>query len=179
MRSRLAALGATAALGLGGLAVVATSPLGIAGAQGAPATTESGGQGALGTALDALVADGTLTQEQADAVVDAVRDERRGDRETRRARRSETLAAAAEAIGSSPRDVRSALRDGTSLAAQAEAAGVDRQVVDDAVTASITAHLDDAVASGAITEERAAKVTAKLDRVVDRILDADGSQRPG
>ena len=42
------------------------------------------------------------------------------------------------------------------------------------ITAKLTAGLDQAVADGTITEERAAKAKEHLDQVVDRILDADG-----
>jgi hypothetical protein len=72
MGKRIAAVGVAAALGVGGLAVAAINPLGVAGAQDsteAPAGADR--VGPLQRALDELVADGTLTQEQADAVLKA------------------------------------------------------------------------------------------------------------
>ncbi|MCB0961095.1 MAG: hypothetical protein KDB04_16420 [Acidimicrobiales bacterium] len=181
MGKRIAAVGMAAAIGVGGLAVAATNPLGVAGAQdGTEASTApvADREGPLPRALDRLVADGTLTQEQADAVLSATKDEveqGRADRKERRAdRRAELLQVVADAIGSTPDDVKAGLEGGTSIAAQAEAAGVDRQAVDDAITGAITERLDQAVADGKLTEERAAKAKEHLDEVVDRILDADG-----
>lgn len=185
MGTRLAAITTAAAIGLGGLAVAAVNPLGIAGAQDpgaeAPASPAADREGPLQRALDALVADGTLTEAQASTVAEAVRAEAadgREDRKERRAdRRAAVLDAAATAIGSTPEDVRAGLRAGTSIAGQAEAAGVDRQVVDDALTALLTERVEAAVGSGTLTEEQGAKAEAKLDAVVDRLLDADGSHR--
>lgn len=178
MGKRMAAVGMAAAIGIGGLTVAAVNPLGIAGAQDQTEAPAADRAGPLQRALDGLVADGTLTQDQADAVLEATQGEaeagRAERRERREARRAEVLAVVAEAIGTTPDEVKAGLRDGTSIAAQAEAAGVDRQAVDDALTAAITAHLDQAVADGTITEERAAKATERLDAIVDRILDADG-----
>ena len=66
-------------------------------------------------------------------------------------------AVVAEALGSTPDEVKAGLKDGTSIAAQAEAKGVDRQVVDDALTAHLNGRIDAAVKDGKLTEERAAK----------------------
>ena len=97
-------------------------------------------------------------------------------KEHRKARRAATLAVIAEALGSTPAEVKAGLKDGTSVAAQAEAKGVDRQVVDDALTAHLNANIDAAVESGRLSEERAAKAKDHVDTAVDRILDADGSR---
>lgn len=185
MGKKLAAVGMAAAIGVGGLTVAAVNPLGVAGAQETPAaTTQEAGpvaakEGPLARALAELVADGTLTQEQADAVADATKAEAeagRADRkEKAKARRTATLGVVAEALGSTPEEVKAGLKDGTSIAAQAEAKGVDRQVVDDALTEHLTANIDAAVADGKLTEERAAKAREHVDQAVDRILDADGS----
>ena len=182
MGKKLAAVGMAAAIGVGGLTVAAVNP---AGAQNAPATTtQASGQnatreGPLQRALAALVADGTLTQEQADAVASTTKAEAESGRaehkEKAKARRTATLAVVAEALGSTPEKVKAALADGTSIAAQAEAKGIDRQAVDDALTKQLNANIDAAVADGKINEERAAKAKEHVDQAVDRILDADGS----
>ena len=57
-------------------------------------------------------------------------------------RRTETLGVIAKALGSTPDDVKARLKDGTSIAEQAKAKGVDRQVVDDALTKHLTAKID-------------------------------------
>ena len=181
MGKKLAAVGMAAAIGVGGLTVAAVNPLTTAGAQEAPAVTSEAPAkaGPLARALDALVADGTLTQEQADAVTAKTKAEAEAGRaerkENRQARRAATLDVVAKALGSTPEDVKAGLADGQSIAAQAEAKGVDRQVVDDALTAHLNATIDAAVADGNLTEERAAKAKEHVDQAVDRILDADGS----
>lgn len=181
MGKKLAAVGMAAAIGIGGLTVAAIDPLGVAGAQDAPPTTEAPAakEGPLVRALDALVADGTLTQAQADAVAsetkaeaEAVQAERK---ENRKARRAATLDVVAKALGTTPEEVKVGLKDGTSIAAQAGAKGVDRQVVDDALTGHLNAAIDAAVQDGKLTEERAAAARDRVDQAVDRILDADGS----
>lgn len=188
MGKKLAAVGMAAAIGLGGLAVAAVNPLAVAGAQETPATTTeapAAKAGPLARALDALVADGTLTQAQADAVAAKTTSEAKAGqaerKEHRTARRAATLDVVAKAIGSTPEEVKAGLKGGTSIAAQAEAKGVDRQVVDDALTKHLEATIDAAVRDGKLTEERAAKAKEHVDQAVDRILDADGSGagRPG
>lgn len=189
MGKRLAAVGMAAAIGVGGLTVAAINPLTVAGAQGAPTTSTTSAKGApahdgpLKRALDKLVADGTLTQAQADKVAETTKAEAKAGRaqhkEKAKARRAEVLAVVAKALGSTPDQVKAGLKDGTSIAEQAKAAGVDRQTVDDALTKALTARIAAAVKDGKITSEQAAKATSHLDKVVDRILDADGSHRGG
>ena len=71
-----------------------------------------------------------------------------------------------------PDEVKAGVEAGTSIAAQAEAAGVDRQVLDDAITTLLAGRIDAAQADGRLTDEQAAKAKEHLDQVVDRILDA-------
>lgn len=185
MGKRLAAVGMAAAIGVGGLTVAAINPLGVAGAQNTPTTTAPSGaeaptrQGPLQRALEKLVADGTLTQEQADAVTATTKAEAEAGRAERKeqgkAHRAETLAVVAEALGSTPDEVKAGLKDGQSIAAQAEAAGVDRAVVEGALTKHLTERIDAAVADGKLTAERAAKAKERLPKLVDRIIDADPS----
>lgn len=190
MGKRLAAVGAAAAIGIGGLTVAAVNPLSVAGAQDKPAAEAPGSgsagakgkgkvdrNGPLDRVLDGLVADGTLTTEQATKVTDALTAEVAEGRQARKDRRAETLAVVADAVGSTPDEVRAALKDGTSIAAQAEANGVERQVVADALTKSMSARIDEAVKAGMITGDKGAKAKKKLPKAVDRTLDADGSGR--
>ena len=176
MRTRLAALAATAAIGIGGLVVAAFNPMGMASAQDAPAAGPATGRhGPLVRALDALVADGTITEAQAAAVTERVGDEATDGRPAGKERRAATIEVVADALGSTPSEVEAGLASGRSIAAQAEAAGVDRQAVDEALTGALSERIDAAVEAGKLTEARAAKGREKLDGVVDRILDADGS----
>ena len=190
MGKRIAALGMTAAIGLGGLGVAALNPLTVAGAQNGSTTTEAPAStgkaahdGPLKRALDKLVADGTLTQAQADKVLSTTKAEAQAAKDQRKekgkANRQELAKVVADAIGSTPAKVAEGLKGGTSIAEQAKAAGVDRQVVDDAVTKALTDRIDAAVKDGKLTADRATKAKARLDKVVDRILDADGTRRGG
>lgn len=183
MRTTLAAVGTAAALALGGLAVAATNPLAVAGAQdpapatdAAPPPARADRQGPLERALDRLVADETITQEQADAVRDATRAEAEAGREERRdrwqARIDEHLGPVADLLGTTPEAVREALRDGTSLADQAEAAGVERQALADLLAQQITDRIDQAEADGTIDADMAEKAREHVGDAVDRLLDA-------
>ncbi|MBA3303985.1 MAG: hypothetical protein H0U26_08960 [Acidimicrobiia bacterium] len=133
--------------GGGAVAAVAFGVPGVATAQapaGDEATDSERRSGPLRTALDALVADGTITQDQADTVTERVRSEarERGDDPGRRGRGRgrahlrELLGTAAETIGVSEDDLRSALGDGQTLAEVAEANGVERQALVDALAAA-------------------------------------------
>ncbi|MCU1358031.1 MAG: hypothetical protein JWM89_3449 [Acidimicrobiales bacterium] len=183
MGKRLAAIGMAAAIAGGGLTVAAINPLTAAGAAPTavpaaptpPGTTAAAHRkGPLQRALDKLVANHTLTRAQADKVLAGAKAEVKAGKATRKSNRQELLGVVAKALDATPEQVVAGLKDGTSIAAQAEAKGIDRQVVDDAVTKALTVRIDAAVKAGKLTPEQATKVKARLDRAVDRILDADG-----
>jgi Spy/CpxP family protein refolding chaperone len=183
MGKRLAAVGMAAVIAGGGLTVAAVNPLGVAGASGSgtPTTSTASGatakahrKGPLQRALEKLVADHTLTQAQADKVMSTTKDEVKAGRKHAKTNRRELLGVVAKTIGVQPKDIVAGLKDGKSIAVQAQAKGVSRQTVDDAVTKVLTARIDAAVTAGKITPEQATKAKGRLDKVVDRILDADG-----
>ena len=182
MGKRLTAVGLAAAIGVGGLTVAAINPLGVAGAQDTPAavTTSSAAKapkdGPLKRALHKLVDDGTLTQAQADKVLSTTKAEAKSAQAARKTKRVELATVIAGSFGSTPEKVKAGLKAGTSIAEQAKAAGVDRQVVDDAITKALTDRIDAAVTAGTINPDQATKAKARLDKVTDRILDADGSR---
>lgn len=206
-RKLLAGTVAAATLGVGGLAVAAVNPLAVVGAQdddATPTTTAPEGQGRrhererpqiLAEALDGLVADGALTQEQADAVRDGVRqgaEEWRAEHPGRRhghpshgrghgrARPTRALRgaweAAAEAIGVEPKALRDGRRDGRSIAEIAQEAGVERQAVIDAIVAQANERIDQAVTNGHIDAERATALKARVAERAVRLVDA---KQPG
>ena len=186
MGKRLAVVGAAAVIAGGGLTVAAINPLQVAGASNAPTTTsvpaaksKAEHHGALAKALASLVKDGTLTQAQADKVASTVKaDAKAGHKDTkadRKARRTEIVALVAKTIGSTPDQVRAGVKGGTSIAAQAQAKGVSRQTLSDALTKAFNDRIDAAVASGQIKAPRAEKAKARIPQAVTRILDADGS----
>jgi len=164
---RTRALAASAALVAGALTLGVAAP---ALAQEAP-TTEAPAEGdgarpepgaALRAVLDALVAEGVITQEQADAVqariAEAIADRPHHPMRVLRG----ALRTAAEAIGIEPRDLAGQIRDGATVADVATANGVDPEAVVDALVAAGTARVEEALAEGRIDEERAAELTAAL-----------------
>lgn len=112
--------------------------------------------------LDGLVADGTLTQDQADkvgAAFDAAAPER-GPRGGpggmhKGGPRVDVLGVAAGALGMEEADLHDALHDGQTIAEVAAGKGVDVQTVIDAIANELNASLDQAVADGRITQEEA------------------------
>jgi uncharacterized protein YidB (DUF937 family) len=72
------------------------------------------------------------------------------------------LSAAAEALGISVDDLRSALRDDKTIADVAAEHGVDVQAVIDAMVAEATERIDQAVADGDVDADRAAELEADL-----------------
>ena len=111
--------------------------------------------------FEELVANGTLTADQAQTVQDAI-SERLGDRPFRqRHRRGHGLGTAAEAIGIEVSDLAAALRDGQTIADVAADNGVDAQVVIDAMVASAVEHIDQAEADGRIDADRSAELQAE------------------
>jgi uncharacterized protein YidB (DUF937 family) len=92
------------------------------------------------------------------------------------------LADVADAIGISADDLRAALRDGQTLAAVAEANGVDPQDVIDVLVENGTARLDAAVAAGRIdqatADERKAGLPERAADLVNGELERDARRHP-
>ena len=85
------------------------------------------------------------------------------------------LDAAAEALGLSVEDLRTALSEGQSLADVAAANGVDVQSVIDALVAEAQAHMAEKVAEGDLTQEEADE---RLATVTERITAMVNGERP-
>ena len=201
-RRVVAGIAMAGAVGVGALGVATISPLGVAGAQEDPSTTEQpadsstsnlrpGRAEVLDEVLSGLVADGTLDQAQADAVAEAFAAKGEELREQFGpggggfdGHRGEGLDAAAEALGLEVDALKEQLRGGTTLAQVAEAQGVDVQVVIDALVASATERIDAALAEGRIDEARATELKEGLvERVTERVTtpreERHGPGRPG
>ena len=113
-------------------------------------------------ALDPLVAKGTLTQAQEDAVLAALQ-AGRPDHGPGHGRGPGfgNLDAAAKALGMTADELRSALQGGKSLADVAKAKGIDPAKVVDALVAELKAHLDAEVTSGEHTQAQADQMLAQ------------------
>lgn len=136
--------------------------------------------------LQPLVDDGTLTGAQLDAVVDRLVEHRLDHRRQRGAdlipdRRwawpwpgldGEVVAGI---LGIGVDELRSALRDGSSISDVAESVGVDVRVVVDALVDELRAHLDLAVEYGRLTPDEA---TQRLEQLAERIATMVERTRP-
>jgi polyhydroxyalkanoate synthesis regulator phasin len=131
-------------------------------------------------ALDELVADGTITQQQADAVDDAL-DAARPERVHRHGPHWRAggpfggffaFEAAADAIGIDEEALRDALRDGQTIAEVAAANGVDAQTVIDAMVAAAQERVDEAMANA---DER----LADLEERITDLVNEGWPDRPG
>jgi hypothetical protein len=127
--------------------------------------------------LDDLVADGTISSEQADAVAGHLAENapQRGDRDGRRGKGHRGGGAAvAEVIGIDVETLRTELKAGSSLADIATANGVDPQTVVDALVAKATERIDAAVDTGKIDQAKADEKLAELDEKITARVNGEG-----
>lgn len=147
-----------------------------------------GGTNPLKQTLDELVANGTITQAQADAITSSLKAKLgdghgSGDQPGGHGPggpggrgagfdlfKKDVLTAAAAAIGIDPEALRTEMRGGSSLGAAATAHGVDPQKVVDAIVATAITNIDKAVASGKLSAERAAMLKEKLPEHAKRLV---------
>lgn len=121
----------------------------------------------LEDALAPLVEDGTITQTQADAVIDAIQ-EAKPDRLRGPGHRLPILEDLTDVLGLSVEEIRTALQDGQTLVDIAEANGVSTEELVDAVVSTMEQRLDGEVENGRLTEEEAAE---KLERAEEHAND--------
>ncbi|HYH48476.1 MAG TPA: hypothetical protein VEG38_02910 [Acidimicrobiia bacterium] len=132
------------------------------------------------SALEPLVANGTITQAQADAVLAALDAARPAKGPGGRGGRHgfKNLDAAAQALGMTVEDLRAALEGGKSLAAIAGEKGIAVSAVVDALVGELKAHLDEHVASGKNTQAEAdqllANARARIEAFVNGTAPAGG-----
>jgi uncharacterized protein YidB (DUF937 family) len=86
---------------------------------------------------------------------------------------------AAQVLGLTTDELREQLKDGKTLAEVATAQGVERQTLVDALVASATERLAQAVTDGTITQERADEMTARLPEMIDKAVDGELRHRGG
>ncbi len=186
MTKRFAALAVTGALVAGIVAGSVISPPVTASAQEVTdeaTTDEAPVRTTVQDVLDGLVADGTLPQDQADAVAEALSEVKgeRGFRGHHRDHRGFGAGALSEILGLEDGELREALVDGSTIADLAAAAGLTTDAVVDALMADAEERLDEAVANGRID---ATEADEKLAEIEERITDLvngeiDFSERRG
>ncbi len=191
LNRKLAAVGLSAGLLAGGAAGAILTSGGVSGAAVAQDSTttvpeqseQPSRQGRmdqfLTEALTPLVEDGSITQDQmleVIAAIEAARPQKGAGGGGGHGHRGQGLEAAAEALGMESADLREQLRGGATMAEIAQEKGVDVQVVIDALVAEATAHLDEKVAAGDLTQEEADERLGELtQRITDRV---NGTSRP-
>ena len=198
MSKKYIAVGLLAGLTAGGGAGLILSQTGSAGASSYPAivvqqddtdttdTTDSTGTAPepgsrLQEVLAPLVAAGTITQAQADSVVDALVAARpeggrpggpggRGGRHGNRGARLETVAGV---LGTTVEELRTELQSGQSIA---DVAGDQTQAVIDALVAEATERIEQGVTDGRLTQaeadEKLAELTDKITNMVNKVRPA-------
>lgn len=196
MKKLLIAGASVATLAAGSLAVATVSPIQLAGARNAPDiemqagqapdTTQpgqpeqSGKRGHRGNrgrgfdeAMDELVKEGTITQEQADKIKAKLKSKmgdrgRDGFRGLIRAGLEET----AKSIGITEEQLKAELKAGKSIAEVAQAHGVDPQKVINDLVAAANTKIDEAVASGKLPADRASKLKQSLNEHITKLVNA-------
>jgi polyhydroxyalkanoate synthesis regulator phasin len=148
--------------------------------------------------VDELLADGTITQEQADKITEKINSNeglglgkllgrrhhegqqgQQGQERFRKAARREIIQSAAGAIGIEPKELVAELKDGKSIADVAAEHNVPLDDVKAQITEDATARLAELVADGKLTQERADAMLQKLADNLDRILNASKGDGPG
>jgi uncharacterized protein YidB (DUF937 family) len=137
-------------------------------------------QAAATDAVDEALADGRITQEQADKARERIESgkglrgffERRQERREHRRDmvRQSLIESASTALGMTADELKTALKAGNSVADVAEAEGVSLDSVKAQITSDAEAKLDQAVADGKIKQERADAALAKLAERLDDLL---------
>ena len=197
MNNKLAAVGLAAGLLGGAAAGLALGVPGLAGAQSDVTTTTTPATTAPDTtapdtgsdetpapedrsawmteALAPLVAAGTITQAQADAVIEALQAAKpEGHHGHGPGIVHAGLDTAAKALGITTEELRTALRDGKTVADVAAEKGVEVQVVIDALVADAQARIATAVSEGRITQAQADERLATLTDDITKLVNGEG-----
>jgi hypothetical protein len=182
MKKLLVSLAIVAALGAGAFAISTVLP---AGAQSSPPSTSSsappvksdGHAAAVKSALDGLVQNGTINQDQENAVIQALKGaltSGHGHGWFRERIVGGMLKVAADKIGVQPRDLIDARRNGQSIADVANEHQVDPRDVVNAIVDAANQRIDQAVASGRLPQDKANDLKAKVPELADKFVNAKG-----
>ena len=171
MRKRLATFALAGAVGLTGVAGVALVGPAVSHAATGDGHALEERVSSIEEALAGLVTDGTITQAQADRVATTLAERgptgRRGGHGGGRG----LLAAAAEDLGITPKELRAAAQAGTTLAELAEENDVTRDELVDALVAAQKTRLDEAVREGRLTQAEADVEAAEAQERITALLD--------
>ena len=129
---------------------------------------------AKGEALDEAVAEGRLTEEQAERARESgfpFAGGRMGHG------RGQVKDAAAEVLGITQADLTEQLQDGNSLAEVAEAQGLSQEEFTTQLLAELRAYYDGEVAEGELTQEEADTIFERIEERIDGIVSGEGCSK--
>ncbi len=180
MRTSLLSIAVAAIVG-GGIATAAVIGGGAAVAQddNTVAADDRPMPEGLKDVLRRLVDDDVITEEQAEAVGDALREHAARFKRPYRGHGLRgyspraSLEVVAGSLGIDETDLLEALREGQSIAELAEAQGVALATIVDALMAQHEERISDAVADGKISDERAAELREQLEQRISRFLEGE------
>ncbi len=135
---------------------------------------------AIADALAGLVSEGTITQEQADAVAGTLGESDLGLGHGRGPHAGHVdPEAVADAVGLTVDELRSELQDGSTLAEVAEEQGISRADLVDGLVAAAETELDQRVEDGHLTTAQADTIREGLSDRIDEAVDREPGARRG
>jgi hypothetical protein len=183
MKKLIATISIITALGVGAFALNSVLPAGAVGSATTQATDPSadcgGPRAKFKAVLDKLVADGTITQAQEDAIIQAMKDEFAGSRPGPGGRRAGDLRlrvlegmlqVSADTIGLSVDNLKTALQSGQSVADVANAHNMKPSDVITAIVSAGTTKIDQAGTDGTLTQEQVGKLKSHLPKLADKFV---------
>ena len=155
------------------VAVIATTAIALSISATSVASADNGkGKERLGSTLSGLVAKGTITQSQADAITKALADAKTAGKVVLDKNRAAKLAVITSTLGITEEALNTRMRAGDSLAT---IAGAKKDALIAALVASKTKEINDAQTAGKITADQATKMKANL---TTRVTEMVNSSRP-
>lgn len=150
------------------IATIATAVVALTVSTGSTALADNGkGKDRLSSLLSGLVAKGTITQSQADAIVKAQSDMKTAGKAAMETNRAAVDAVVTATLGITADAIKARLKAGESLAT---IAGAKKDTLIAAITAEINRQIDAAVVAGKLTAAQAAERKAKtVENVTKRV----------
>ena len=150
------------------IATIATAVVALTVSTGSAALADNGkGKDRLSSLLSGLVAKGTITQSQADAIVKAQSDVKAAGKAAMETNRAAVDAVVTATLGITADTIKARLKAGESLAT---IAGAKKDTLIAAITAEINRQIDAAVVAGKLTAAQAAERKAKtVENVTKRV----------
>jgi hypothetical protein len=153
--------------------VIATTAIALTVSAGSVASADNGkGRENLGSALSGLVAKGTITQSQADAITKALEDAKTAGKVVMDKNHAAKLAVITSTLGITEEALKTRIKAGDSLAT---IAGANKDALIAALVAFENKEITDAQTAGKITADQATKMKAN---VTTRVTEMVNNPRP-